>query len=220
MKNKVNEIQIRYKERIKSPFWKKVNSSRDAADLLYHHWNKNDIHVYETAKILLLNNANKVKGMYQLSNGGLTGTLIDIRLIFAVVLKSLSTAIVVAHNHPSGTLKPSKGDRDVTQKIKNAAQLLDITFLDHLIITPNGEYYSFADNGMLWPDSTTMIYLNYNNLDGETQEKLLRRFKVDVDRKHGKELRTYAESNQLDFDIVLEEEAIKNLYTYKFIFTV
>lgn len=149
MKHKVNEIQIRYKERIKSPFWKKVNSSRDAADLLYHYWNKDDIHIRETAKILLLNNGNKVKGMYQLSSGGLTGTLIDIRLIFAVVLKSLSVAIVVAHNHPSGTLRPSKGDRDVTTKIKKAAQLLDITFLDHLIITPDGEYYSFADNGML-----------------------------------------------------------------------
>ena len=65
-----------------------------------------------------------------------------------------------------------------------------------------------------------MVYLNYNNLDGETQEKLLRRSKTEVHRKYGKELRIYAESNQLDYDIILEEEAIKNLYTYKFIFTV
>lgn len=149
MKNKVNEIRISYKDRITSPFWGKINSSLDAAEMLYENWNKDDINIHESAKILLLNNANKVKGMYQLSTGGLTGTLIDIRLLFAVVLKSLSVAIVVAHNHPSGTLEPSKGDRDVTNKIKRAAQLLDITFLDHLIITPNGEYYSFADNGVL-----------------------------------------------------------------------
>lgn len=65
-----------------------------------------------------------------------------------------------------------------------------------------------------------MVYLNYNNLDGETQEKLLRRSKAEVERRHGKELQTQAESNQLDFDVILEEEAIKNLYTYKFIFTI
>lgn len=149
MTNKINEIQIRYKERIKSPFWRKVNSSRDAADLLYEHWNKDDIHIRETANVLFLNNGNKVKGMYQLSNGGLTGTLIDNRLIFAIALKSLSVAIVLAHNHPSGTLFPSSGDRKVTRKIKKAAELLDIKLLDHLIITPNGEYYSFSDEGVL-----------------------------------------------------------------------
>ena len=65
-----------------------------------------------------------------------------------------------------------------------------------------------------------MVYLNYNNLDGETQEKLLRRSKAEVERRHGKELQTQAEFNQLDFDVILEEEAIKNLYTYKFIFTI
>ncbi len=149
MKNKVNEIQIRYKEPIKASFWKKVNSSQDAADLLFEHWNKNDINIFESVKIILLNNANKVKGIYQLSGGGLTGVLMDVRLIFAVALKSLSVAIVVAHNHPSGTLQPSVADREVTQKIKKAAQLLDIQLLDHIIIVPNGDYYSFGDNGIL-----------------------------------------------------------------------
>lgn len=149
MKNKVNEIRISYKERVKSPFWKKVNSSKDAADLLYESWNKDNIEVHETFKIVLLNNGNKVKGIYQLSTGGITGVLVDVRLIFAVLLKSLSVAFLLSHNHPSGTLRPSEADKKITNKIKKAAQLLDIALLDHLIIAPNGDYYSFADNGIL-----------------------------------------------------------------------
>lgn len=149
MKNKVNEIQISYKERITSPFWKKINSSQDASELLYEHWNKNTIEVQESFKVVLLNNSNKVKGIYQLSQGGITGTLIDLRILFAVVLKSLSVAIILTHNHPSGKLLPSEADKKITQKVKKAAQLFDVKVLDHLIIVPNGDYYSFADNSIL-----------------------------------------------------------------------
>lgn len=149
MKDKVNEIQISYKERITSPFWHKISSSKDASELLYEHWNKNTIEVHESFKIMLLNNSNKVKGIYQLSQGGITGTMIDLRILFAVVLKTLSVAIILTHNHPSGKLVPSSTDKQLTDKIKKAAKLFDVTVLDHLIITPNGEYYSFADNGLL-----------------------------------------------------------------------
>jgi DNA repair protein RadC len=149
MKDKVNEIQISYKERVSAPFWKKISSSQDASELLYQHWNKNTIEVQESFKVVLLNNSNKVKGIYQLSQGGITGTMIDLRILFAVVLKSLSVAIILTHNHPSGKLLPSEADKRITQKIKKAAALFDINVLDHLIITPNGEYYSFADNSML-----------------------------------------------------------------------
>lgn len=149
MKDKVNEIQISYKERITSPFWHKISSSKDASELLYGHWNKNTIEVHESFKIMLLNNSNKVKGIYQLSQGGITGTMIDLRILFAVVLKTLSVAIILTHNHPSGKLKASEADIALTEKIKKAAKLFDVTVLDHLIIAPNGEYYSFADNGLL-----------------------------------------------------------------------
>ena len=90
-----------------------------------------------------------MKGIYEVSKGGITGTLVDLRILFAVVLKSLSTAIILLHNHPSGTLKPSEADRQLTQKIIKAGELLDVKVLDHLIITPNKEYYSFADQGIL-----------------------------------------------------------------------
>ena len=149
MKDKVNEIQISYKERITSPFWHKISSSKDAAELLYEHWNKNTIEVHESFKIVLLNNSNKVKGIYQLSQGGITGTMIDLRILFAVVLKTLSVAIILTHNHPSGKLQASEADIRLTEKIIKAAKLFDIAVLDHLIITPNGEFYSFSDNGLL-----------------------------------------------------------------------
>ncbi len=149
MKDKVNEIQISYKERVKSPFWKKINSSQDASELLYEHWNKNTIEIQESFKVVLLNNSNKVKGIYQLSQGGITGTMIDLRILFAVVLKTLSVGIILTHNHPSGKLLPSEADKRITEKIKNAAALFDVKVLDHLIITPNGDYYSFADNSIL-----------------------------------------------------------------------
>ncbi|MBO0356066.1 JAB domain-containing protein [Muricauda ruestringensis] len=149
MKNKVNEIKISYKEYVSSPAWQKIQNSHDAAELLFDLWNKDSIEVHEAFKVALLNNANKVKGIYQLSQGGITGTIVDIRLLMAVVLKSLTVAIILCHNHPSGQLKVSKSDIDLTEKIKKAAQYFDIRVLDHLILTPNGEYYSFADNGLL-----------------------------------------------------------------------
>ncbi|MFS4493527.1 JAB domain-containing protein [Maribacter sp. 2308TA10-17] len=149
MKSQVNEIKVSYKERITSPFWRKIKSSKDAAEMLHELWDKDTIQVHESFKVILLNNSNKVKGIYQISQGGITGTLVDLRILFAVVLKTLSVAIILTHNHPSGTLKASTADRQITRKIKNAAELLDIKLLDHLIIVPDGNYYSFADEGIL-----------------------------------------------------------------------
>ena len=147
MKNKVNEITITYNEKI--AFSTAINNSKDAGQLLYKHWNTNTIGVHETFKILLLNNANKVKGIYEVSSGGITSTLVDIRMLFAVVLKSLSVGIILAHNHPSGKLIPSAADKRITEKIKNAARLLDVKVLDHIILAPNGSYYSFEDHAII-----------------------------------------------------------------------
>ena len=149
MKSKVNEIQISYREKIATLKSEPIKSSEHAAKLLYDTWDKNTIGLHETFKILLLNNSNKVKGIYPLSTGGITGTLVDVRILFAIVLKTLSVGILLAHCHPSGQLEPSEADKRLTEKIKQAAQLFDIRVLDHLIITPNGDYYSFADNGDL-----------------------------------------------------------------------
>ena len=149
MRTKVNEISITYKGNFKISQAPKISSSVNAAELLYNTWDRDRIGLQECFKVLLLNNANKVKGIFEVSAGGITGTLVDIRILFAVILKSLSCAVILAHNHPSGTLKPSEADKRLTQKVIRAGELLDVKILDHLILTPDGDYLSFADEGIL-----------------------------------------------------------------------
>lgn len=103
---------------------------------------------HEEFWILYLNNSNKILQKYQMSKGGLTGTLVDTRLVFKKAMEISATAIILAHNHPSETLKPSQADKQLTNKIKVAGETLDIKVLDHLIITSNG-YFSFADENEL-----------------------------------------------------------------------
>jgi len=145
----LNEIQVSYRENPRDLTGPQLTSSQKVADLLHTLWNEDTIALQESFKVLLLNNANCPKGIYQLSTGGITGTLVDLRILFAVVLKTLSVGIILAHNHPSGTLKPSEADKALTTKIRKAAELFDIRVLDHLILVPGGTYYSFADNGLL-----------------------------------------------------------------------
>jgi DNA repair protein RadC len=103
---------------------------------------------HEEFWVLFLNNSNKVLAKHQVSKGGMTATVVDIRLLFKQALELFSVAIIVCHNHPSGKLKPSDADIQLTQKIKNAGNTLDIKLLDHLIITEKA-YFSFADEGIL-----------------------------------------------------------------------
>lgn len=149
MKYKVNEIRISYREKIGTLKSDPIKSSEEAAKLLYNNWDKNTIGLHETFKILLLNNSNKVKGIYPLSIGGITGTLVDMRILFAIVLKTLSVGILLAHNHPSNRLEPSEADRRLTEKIKQGAKFFDVSVLDHIIIAPDGGYFSFSDNGLI-----------------------------------------------------------------------
>ncbi len=149
MNTKVNEIKISYSDKIKITDAPKIKCSEDAANLLYNRWDNDTIGLHESFKILLLNNSNFVKGIYELSKGGISATCVDVRILFATVLKSLSVGIIMAHNHPSGKLEPSKADIELTEKVKEAGKFLDIKVLDHLIIAPQGDYYSFADEGIL-----------------------------------------------------------------------
>jgi DNA repair protein RadC len=103
---------------------------------------------HEEFWILYLNNSNKVIQKNQLSKGGITGTLVDVRLVLKNALETGATALILCHNHPSGTLKPSQADKDITQKLKTAAQSLDIKVLDHLIVTEKA-YFSFADENLM-----------------------------------------------------------------------
>jgi len=98
--------------------------------------------------VLYLNNANITMGYSVIGIGGITATYVDIRLILRDALLTQSTSIILCHNHPSGSLKPSQADINLTKKIKSAAEVMDISILDHLILTES-EYYSFADMGDL-----------------------------------------------------------------------
>ena len=103
---------------------------------------------HEEFWILYLNNSNKVLQKLQLSKGGITGTLVDVRLAFKSALEIGATSLILVHNHPSGTLKPSRADKQLTHKLKQAGQSLDIKVLDHLIVTQKS-YFSFADEAIL-----------------------------------------------------------------------
>jgi DNA repair protein RadC len=123
----------------------KIGSSKDAFHLLQPIMG--DLK-HEEFWILYLNNSNKVLKKTQMGKGGITGTLVDVRLVIKETLELGAVAIILAHNHPSGTLRPSNADKQITQKIKGACETMDIKVLDHLIITQK-TYYSFADENIL-----------------------------------------------------------------------
>ncbi|MEP7374639.1 MAG: JAB domain-containing protein [Chitinophagaceae bacterium] len=144
----VAEIELVYKTKVKASERPKITCSKEAYKVLRQTWDENKIEFVEQFKILLLNIANKVLGIYEVSTGGVTGTVADPRLIFTAALKSNSVAIMLCHNHPSSNLKPSKADDELTAKIAEAGRFLDIKVMDHLIICKDG-YYSYADEGVL-----------------------------------------------------------------------
>jgi len=145
----VSEVILTYKTKVNPKDRSRVTSSKDAYKLLFDSWNKNTIEHVEEFKLLLLNRSNAVLGILSVSRGGISGTVTDIRLIFQGALKTNASGIIICHNHPSGNPLPSDSDRKITQKIKEAGNLMDIQLLDHLIILPIEGYYSFADDGSL-----------------------------------------------------------------------
>ena len=145
---RVAEVELVYKTKVKASERPKITSSKDIYNILRQVWDENKIDMLEEFKVIFLNRANRVTGVYDASSGGITGTVADPRLILAAAIKSLSVSIVLSHNHPSGNLKPSRADEELTLKIKEAASYHDINVLDHIIISSEG-YYSFADEGLL-----------------------------------------------------------------------
>ena len=146
--SKVTEIRLSYVTKVKASERREITSSQDCYHILLDCWTRSSIEFVEEFKVLLLNRANKVLGIVPISKGGVAGTVADPKLIFAAALKANASSVILAHNHPSGNLKPSQGDIQLTQKIKEGGKFLDLPVLDHLIITTEG-YYSFADEGIL-----------------------------------------------------------------------
>ncbi len=124
---------------------KRIHSSMELATYLKASLKD---HSYEVFAVVFLNKSNKIKHFEILSKGGLTHTIVDPRIVFLKALEVQATSIVLCHNHPSGNLRPSRADEEITAKLKNAGQLLDIQVIDHLIVSDEG-YYSFADEGII-----------------------------------------------------------------------
>ena len=145
-KSKLREVTAVYKtnQNINNV---KISSSRDVSDYIRSVYPVS-IDIREAMLVLLLNNSNRTLGYSIASIGGLTGTLVDVRLVLRDALLTQSTGLILIHNHPSGTLKPSQSDINITNKVKKAADVMDIKVLDHLILTEDS-YYSFADDGIL-----------------------------------------------------------------------
>jgi DNA repair protein RadC len=126
----------------------KISSLEDSYQIIKQFW-KEDIEIYESCFILLLNRANKTIGWAKISQGGITGTVVDIKIVMKYVIDSLASGVILAHNHPSGNLTPSQSDFNITNKLKKSLELMDTNLVDHLILTPNGEYYSFQNYGQI-----------------------------------------------------------------------
>jgi len=128
-----------------SPEVVQIKCSKDVADIFQPLLS--DL-VHEEFWILFLNRSNRVINRMKLSQGGISGTVTDVRMVMKKAIEYLASGIIVCHNHPSGNLNPSESDTRITQKIRDAGNLMDIQLLDHLIISDK-DYYSFADNGVL-----------------------------------------------------------------------
>ncbi len=141
---KISEIKLTYQPKVKAVDRPKITCSEDAYTLFRQNWDDLTINLFEEFKVALLDRSNRCIGLVKISQGGITGTLVDTRLVFVAALKARATAMILSHNHPSGNLKPSKSDVHLTKKMIEAGKILDVQVLDHLILTQD-DYYSMSD---------------------------------------------------------------------------
>lgn len=125
----------------------KITCSKDSADYIRQFYS-DDIEIYESFFLLLLNRQNKTIGYAKISQGGVAGTVVDAKIVLKYVVDTLASAVILCHNHPSGNLTPSIQDIELTDKIKKAVKLVDSEVIDHIILTADS-FYSFADQGLI-----------------------------------------------------------------------
>ena len=125
--------------------WPKITSSKDAYNIIFPLIS--DLQ-HEEFWVLLLNRSNKIIDKTKISQGGVTGTVIDVKIILKKAIEKLASSVILCHNHPSGNIEPSEADIGITRKLKEAAEIMDIKLLDHIIVADNS-YFSFLDEGIL-----------------------------------------------------------------------
>lgn len=144
----VSEIELLYRNNMPPAERPVIKTSQAAYELLLKLWDMNKIELVEQVNILLFDPGKHCLGVYCLATGGVTSCIVDSKIVFAAAIKAKASGIIVAHNHPSGSLSPSQADIDLTNKLIKGGDFLDIHMLDHLIVTRNA-YYSFADEGFV-----------------------------------------------------------------------
>lgn len=144
----VSEVKLSYKQKQKASERPLVQSSHDTYKLLMKIYDIDTIEYRESMKLVLLNRANKVLGVYNLSEGGIDGTYCDVRQILQIALLSNASGVILSHNHPSGNISPSIADKRLTTAVKQACDIMNIRLLDHLIVAPES-FYSFTDEGLI-----------------------------------------------------------------------
>lgn len=145
---KVAEVVLTYKSKVKPSERPKIISSQDLYKIFLQYWDLGKIEMVEQFKIILLNASHKVLGICEISSGSVGGCVADPRQIFSAAIKGNAVKIALCHNHPSGSLKPSKADESLTEKLRIGGRFLEIAVMEHIIISTEG-YFSFADEGML-----------------------------------------------------------------------
>ena len=142
------EVEVSYKSKVKAADRTKVDGSAPAAKYARLAWDENTIEYREEFMMLLLNRSNDILGWVKLASGGVSGVVVDQKVIFSIALTANASGIILVHNHPSGNKAPSQADMVMTKHIISAGNILDIKVLDHLILTADS-YYSFTDNGLI-----------------------------------------------------------------------
>ena len=145
----IAEVKLVYRTKVKASERLQIKCSKDAFDIFMENWDLDSIEHIEEFKLMLLTRSNKVLGIASISKGGINGTVTDVRIILQYAIKANASGIIICHNHPSGNLQPIESDQAITRKIKESGLVMDVQLLDHLIITAEEDYYSFADNGFV-----------------------------------------------------------------------
>ena len=145
---KISQVQLVYRRKIKANDRPKIRKSEDAFALFRENWNDLTINLFEEFKVMLIDRNNRCMGISTIAMGGVSGLYVDNKIIFGLALKARACNLILAHNHPSGNLTPSKADIRLTEHICKAGELLDINVLDHIILTDEG-YVSFSKEGLI-----------------------------------------------------------------------
>ncbi len=145
-RSKYSKLKIKYTP---NPLSLPITNSRESVSVLRKIWNKDRIYIQEQVYVMFLNANNQLICYDCLHTGTTTQTLFDVKLAMACALGCLAVKIIIAHNHPSGNLRPSQGDIAITEQLKAACDLMDINLIDHVIITPY-DYFSFKDNRLVF----------------------------------------------------------------------